>query len=426
MDHSGLGQFGKLLPDWLGNRIKPSARGTRKASSSAAVPVYELSYEYGDLMVRDGVFRSPCEPDSQCPLCEEVRKAAEYSHIPLAVVVDGLVEVFITEDRNGVKCSIPINVMGPGEMFGVFEVLEIDGTTGERGPRPRWSVSAGARSVHLVWKSKERGSIDRLLKVIRTKPGAHKVHLSEFGSDWDYAYAATHKLVRAVAPALDKTWNARIVLVPREWLVSEDEEGRNARLELYRLGWRQTRGRRREFADLAALMRKADPRNFSGDVFYLYRTVMHLLSVASGESPGYVPVHDDKAGPFRAFQQFLLAEGICTDRYPAMVRPAHIGPDIPYAFYSVNWPSLLGAANEERNIKTFVDNLARAVSPLMEITDAGALDGFSYYAKPPVDAPLRSVREIDDREFVPESALKLQKESHEFFSGLVRIERRVV
>lgn len=425
LDQSGLAQLGDMLPEWLGGRIKAGARGGKKAGRNAAVPVYELSYDYGDLIVADGEFRSPCGPDSNCPLCVDVRKAAEYSHIPLAVVVDGTVEVYITEDRNKVKCSIPLRVMGPGEMFGVFEVLEIDAKTGERGPRPRWSVSAGVRSVHLVWKSKERGSVERLLKTIRARPGARREHLREFEPTWDYAYAATHKLVRAMAPTFDTPWVAKIVLVPREWLVAADEEGQATRLELYRLGWRQSRGLRREFTDLAALLRKADPRNFSGDVFYLYRTVMHLLAVANGESPGYVPVHDNKAGPFPAFQGFLMNEGFCTERYPAMVQPGHIGPDVPYAFYSVNWPTLLGAANEERNIKTFVDNLARAVSPLLDGDDAATPHGFSYFAKPPVEAPLRSVREIDDREFVPGGGLKLQKESHEFFSGLVRIERRL-
>ena len=123
-----------------------SASGSTR-SRARDLDVYELRYPYGALIVDKSQFRAPCGKDSQnCPDCSKVLREASYSHIPLAAVVGGAAEVFLEESRNGTTMSIPLRLLRAGDVFGVFESLEVDASK-TKGRTPQWRVSAGARPV---------------------------------------------------------------------------------------------------------------------------------------------------------------------------------------------------------------------------------------------------------------------------------------
>jgi hypothetical protein len=111
-------------------------------------PEAEISlatYRYGDIVVENGRFLPPCR--RPCPDCHNLLGSFE-GDIPLALILDNCAEVFLAGREEANTSDVPLRVISHGEMFGVFETLDLVLQT----PRetPPWGVSAGIRSVWVL------------------------------------------------------------------------------------------------------------------------------------------------------------------------------------------------------------------------------------------------------------------------------------
>lgn len=419
-----------------------SASGTAR-SKTRGLEVYELSYPYGALIVERSQFRAPCGAASEnCPACAEVIEAAAYSHIPLAAVVDGAAEVFLEEHRNDTAMSIPLRLLRVGDVFGVFESLEVDASRA-KGREPQWHVSAGARSVHLLWSSREKPLLGTLARHIRREIGrSDEPFLREIADGrlrlqhrWNLMYARPWELVRCLAPLVAPDWKVRVILLPKEWVLSEDRTLTEFKLTLYRLGWQQSRLLRAEVASASSPLVRFPPTEYRGvgvDTVYLFQTAMHLLAIASGEAPALVPIGESPAGPFVEFQDYLKSIGLTKDRYPALVEPGHLTESTPIGYYSFRWPTLIGSVPDVRTPSALAVQVDRAIRQAIDETDTldtkktlyfGDGKGFSSENKGNLRRTKCLTEDEFAAEFVGDSGMKLQH-SHSFFTGCARIARR--
>jgi hypothetical protein len=386
---------------------------TTPSRTSAPEDCLELAYHYGDSVVRNGRLQPPCgDRASVCPDCSMVGPCAAYSAIPLVAILTGAVEVYDSVLRNTHTLTVPRRILQPGEMFGVFETL--DSLCFESAPTPQWDISAGARSVHLLWHTKSQLTIDAVLAALDSRLTLLP----------DELYPRTAELIASLAQRLP--WEARLLILPQRFLKS------TAVLHaLYRIAWEQSRALRDEAtADLAMPIRFA--RHYVNfyrvDPFYFSRTVAHLLAIATGEVPALAPVLDnsEKAGPFAAFQTLLRDTTLLGDRFPALVAPLHLTVGNPVGYYSFNYPTLSGPIPPPRNNAELASVVASALFKCIEPTDLldkGAVRFFGRFKKVGRHAALLPLESIDAAEFVPEEMGTLQY-SHPFFTGCARLVRR--
>jgi hypothetical protein len=289
-------------------------------------------YPYGELMVEEGTFRPPCAD------CAAVLKKFD-GPVPLAMPLDAAVEVFLPcrwDSRH--PRHIPLRVIHPGEMFGVFETLDaILGTADEKAP---WAVSSGVRSV---WVLAPLGNSE-MMKRFFGSLGYRKPPWMEGEPHW--------KLVQAFSTKKSQ-WSTRILLFPRtivETLRSR-REGLLFKM-LLETGWVQSSALRHSASQESALHELLSPvlERFGGELYH-FATIRQWLSILNGGAPGFC-AHwkcNDSAGPFSEIENALgdLLKEWEFPYHPVLLRPALLS-EIDSVYYSVRCPSLPGPPVSER------------------------------------------------------------------------------
>ena len=302
--------------------------------------VYKVRYPYGELLVQKGMFRPPCGSNN-CADCASLMEDVQYSHIPLALLVRKQVEVFIeyTPDENGFRFA-PLRLINPGELFGVFEVL--DHLIGTPAIKPSWSVSSGSRSV---WVVAPLGNSD-LTDELSTTAGADVT--------WDAQDDPQWKLIQQCALANKSDWYTEVLVFPKALLQSVDRSSPFFS-ELLSTGWKQSSTLRHsslDDTDLRDAVNRAMRKSaLPGGEMHHYNAVRHFLSIMGGAMPAYQSCHvlDQPAGPFEVFCTLLKDALLAMDRsrkyHPLVMQPRHLTAG-EVGFYSCRCPSLPGSRLE--------------------------------------------------------------------------------
>lgn len=300
--------------------------------------VFCVEYGYSDLIVNKGRFLAPCG-NSNCQSCADLVQSSAYSCIPLAIVISESVEVFI--DYSGVEeRTAPLRIMQPGEVFGVFEVLDF--ILGEGVVEPIWSLSAGARSIHIIAPLGNRS----LPQWLRTRLG-RQIIWTKKSPHWQLVKETT-----------DSGWQTRMVVLPREVIQKIRKTDRLFEF-LLETGWTQSRSLRNSMVDDAHLRgivgsEVAKEPAPLGELYH-YATLRHLLSLSKGSAPCFVSASTIPAasGPFDQFCSVLgnaLADNTDFAYEPVIMQPSHVGSGSK-AYYSLRCPSMPGPRPE--NVNTY-------------------------------------------------------------------------
>jgi len=294
--------------------------------------LYRAEYEYGSLIVNQGKFVPPaCDQGEDCATCKNLKAATENSPIPLAVILENSVEVFLDSWTKEDPRHSPLRLIPAGEMFGTFETLDL--LLGIPSPRPPWSVSAGARSV---WVLLPLGN-GRLEAEIGWDDDGEKPH-------WE--------IVKKVAKS---DWKVSILIFPEALVRSMTPDDRLYRLIL-ETGWKQSTALRHSALNqanfdsdlLKKIQSKCHPQ--LGPVYQL-ATVRHLVEIARGSMPGFQPFWKaaHPAGPFEEFERAMTAIWKrCFQRKPGfdyspiVLQPGHLNGAEDSVYYSFRCPSLVG------------------------------------------------------------------------------------
>jgi hypothetical protein len=345
----------------LWKSLQPVMSKLKRQKGSPQLIVAE--YPYGSLLVDDGSFRLPCDdlPGDCSAECNEIRSELNYSYIPLGLVLDNSVEVFIMREGGYMKMGtrlVPLRVLSKGELFGVFETL--DSITGIRNPKPYWSVSSGARSVVIMAPLNDKAVLKKIdngfsCSVPRLDAGHH---------DWEF--------IQCVAQAQGLHWRTRVLLFPK-WVTDEDPLLTVLQKDIFTTGWHQIAPLRSYVIDEAKIaktfMHHSSKRvsRHTAELYY-YFTLRHILAISKGELPAFQPVTParEQSGPFLQFQDAMNSINVLK-YYPVILQPGILAARGDAGYYSVNRPSLLSPVPEKFPLKTrkeLVEEIERALDGL--------------------------------------------------------------
>lgn len=345
---------------------------------------HSARYRYGQLIVDRGTFNPPCS-SSACSECKALKGDCAYGHIPLAVILNNSVEVFVEQDIIGpqgradtlgaIGKSVPLQMLSEGDLFGTFETL--DGLMGKHDGLPPWSVSAGARSIWVLSPLGDR----RLSETLADNTG----------NDIDWNRGDSHwSLVEQVMR--QQPWEVEVLFISRGFM--ERVESRLPGTQnlfglILETAWEQSRSLRNGTTFEASLRRwylDGPAQSVASDFgeLYLYATACHLFSISRGDLPAYKPAGSAKKqyGPFVSFEQTLhealkiIKKETATgnkvaDRkqaiahYPVTIQPERLAEG-EAGYYSFRCPSLPGLKLPR------VSNYAELPLPIKRTLDAAA------------------------------------------------------
>jgi len=407
---------------------------------------FVATYPYGELLVDNGSFRLPSGSKS-LNTNDETLNDLKYSPIPLCLVLDRSVEVFVEraagyscpdeELRGSIKRTVPLSMIGRGELFGVFESLDTIFNVEQR-RQPPWSVSSGAHTVVVLTQLGNKDLIDKLSRNV----GAY-IPDGKGRPDWELIQCVNNS-----KKFMAKRWEVKVLIFP-SWITQSGEDFALLQNIIAQSGWMQTVTIRDYLIEEAAVaefyMRDgAGSQAKDSNELYHYFTVRHLLALSKGDLPALnvATAESAQAGPFALFQAELLETGMMR-YFPVIFQPVRLSDDNRVGFYSVTMPTLLApvpnATPWSREKWKFLQAIALAIHALKHSSlEKACFDKTNsmFFRKSVGDTSkkLHHVNDIDESELIPDSSLASTDKSSDkkgplnkgfaFFDGAVRIVRK--
>lgn len=341
-------------------KINPELFKIIEQMNCPRLPLYKVRYPYGAKIVDNGTFNwikenGATEPLSSDRVSKEIQKDLSYHSIPLALVLHNASEVFIEEDN----CIIPLRLLTPGTMFGVFEMLDPP----QKGSSAAiTNISAGTRSAFMLAKISDSIGHSKLLKALHLHsplPRGLKDHGLIFSDICHHADYIT-------------TWYNEILFFPSIWIEKQENNGWLKFINyVQQIGWNQSQYWRNQTmfgwlgkALVAAILKKnIRPRP------YLIDTVKHLVFLSSGNIPGFKPAGlEELAIPLKIIQDVYVNLYGLKAHSPIIMVPHHYAnKDLKDAiFYSLSYPTLLEYSLNPKLKPTTIEDL-RNIKLLMEL-----------------------------------------------------------
>ena len=261
-----------------------------KASPKSDFKLFSARFLFGDLIVDRGILNLPIAnellsiADPTFPAV--VKEELGYSRIPLFLILNKSAEVFVaTSDR-----AIPLDIFKPGNILGLFETLDAFFNVSAN---PIWSVSAGARNLFMLPKISEASGLKKLRSQFNLPSNMDLTKLEEH---WQ-TFAAI-----ANSPQLNTDWCCEVLFFTKQWLSQKGNPVWHSFYEeIYKQTWTQAQFAISKmvidlnwqyFADAIAARRLKPPT-------YIADQVKHLLAIAVGVYPAFIPANNEDAAPIK-------------------------------------------------------------------------------------------------------------------------------
>jgi hypothetical protein len=293
---------------------------------------YVTSYSYGQLIVDNGQFKTPCDPD-RCEACRGLLADASYSNVPLTGILDGSAEIFTDafSAEEGQRV-VPLKLLRRADIFGVFETLDylLKAPTN----RAPWSVSSGARSIWIIAPLGDARLPQYLSEVTDTD-----IDWTETDPHWKLVENATRNL---------HPWNSELLIFPHS-VVKAVRRSTQIFSFLLELGWTQSSRLRDAATEDTELLKSANQvlrrmKVPQGELYH-YRTIRHFQEMIRGVVPVFQSSNRvPPAGPFHAFADQLtkVARQTRSTVNPVVLQPGHLEREGDVGYYSFRCPSVPG------------------------------------------------------------------------------------
>lgn len=345
--------------------------------------LFSARYPYGSMLVRKGHF---CLPDStpHDATRAECESSVGYSRIPLALVINNCVEVYVERHFNPLNLEagehrstivVPLRILKKGELFGVFEVVDVL-TFPPPSPSVPWEVSSGARTVHLLAPFADEKKIDAINVELGTSLSKNDIK----EDSW--------RLLRSVASRTSPQWHAEVLLFPKQWIMGDDVDSRCFREHLYRLAWEQSINLRdagvaeSQVSEVILSLRNTIRNLGQIALLHIPPNLRHLVAIGMGTAIAFEPLAPHlklkryELGPFGECQEFLLnhkykGETKSFQSCPVILQPCHLRNSGDVGYYSISRPSLFGPPLEWKRslLAGFVLPFAAVISKIMRSKD---------------------------------------------------------
>lgn len=320
----------------------------------------KVSYSFGDLIVDQGFLQLPDNQGKIYPVSSKhidphIQKQLAYSPIPLSLLLNKVSEVFIMDNER----VIPLKVLEPGNLFGTFETLNF---IFQIPSQPLWYVSAGSRIIFTLPKISESSGLKRLRLHYEIPADTSLRLLSEH---WDlFKKIANHK-------NFNDPWQSQLILFTEKWFDFDKNDVRWLKFlrYLFEQGWLQSQRiiQKEQFGVFWQKYHRAITHRRLRPTLYLSDTFKHLLLIASGESPAFIPVQSNLVAPIRGLQKALLDIYQLKNNYiPTMMctgLPNQKKHNLIY--YSLSFPTLLEGSPESKNTSSTIMLDLRDIKLLM-------------------------------------------------------------
>jgi len=342
--------------------VNPTLAGIMDAiDPSDSFTLVKVRYPFGEKILDEGKLCLPNEngravPIRECDLPPDLKDKLAYSSIPLALTLKKACEVYMELNQR----IVPINMVGQGELFGLFEALQSGALFATA---PLWNLISGARSMFMLPKITDSNLHKRLFrkyKVSALVPRGLSDHQRIFKSI-------------AQSQSAEKRWCSEVLFFTKDWLENRnDPNWLKFQNYLYQQGWQQTssvrdhRGLSYIWNTLSNVIREKQlkPNPYHVD------TIKHLMAILMGTLPGFKSADaSEQVGPTRKIQDAYLETYGLKDYLPIIMHPHRLTPNdtVGSVYYSLMMPTLMdglqqykstsSTVNELRNIKVVMDLL---------------------------------------------------------------------
>jgi hypothetical protein len=330
----------------------------------------KAKYLYGSHILAQGTLQLPTTNNQLLPITDnsipaELKKHLTYASIPLAFLVNKASEVNV--EING--RLIPLNMLHPGSVFGLFETLST--LINAAATTPIWNVYAGARTAFMFPRITDSVSHKRLraeLKIPVYPPKDPLEHCAIFSYINQYQ-------------SPEKRWYSEVIFFTADWINACKSDFAWIKLQdyLFKTGWGHVQFSIDDTAinmlweSLASAMekRRLRPRP------YLIDTVRHLIAIGTGGLPGFKPVSDNEEElPKSAIQDAYMNVYNLKEYLPLLMCPHTLrgnGRHIP-VYYFLSFPTLLAGSPSKRGTPSTLMDL-RDIQFIMQTLDRKLSDG---------------------------------------------------
>jgi hypothetical protein len=343
----------------------------------------KATYAFGDSVIKNGI---PCIPvvkgkpplpitDANVP--QNIKNKLAYSNIPLFLTLKNSNEVFVDTGTR----IIPLNLFNAGSILGLFESL--DYIFKRTASTPKWSVSAGARTIFTLPKITEKTGSRRLCMQYGLSSGTQMRYLAD---QWEVFVAIAN------SPHFNQPWQNEILFFTENWLANHvnDSDWAAFHYYLFQQGWHQAQfaiGKIELSLSWEMFAEAIASRNLKPPP-YLADQVKHLMSIAAGKWPGFKPADDtQQIAPTAGLQQAIIDTYFLKTYLPTIMHISLLNSNNEPIYYSLYHPTLLeGSPNKKiastimldiKYIKTLIDTVKqRGINANHNIFNNVAFDYF--------------------------------------------------
>lgn len=406
-----------------------------KISPNKRYSLVKASYAFGDFIINEGVTFLPTKQglisSTSEKLPKELKEKLSYSSIPLFITLQNANEVFVNSSFR----AIPFNMFYPGSLLGLFE--SIDYLFG-RTVSSKWCVSAGARNLFTLPKINEINGFKRLKTEFGLSSNLQPRALSDH---WQMFREITR------SKTFKQPWHNSVLFFTKDWLSNHHNDPHwNAFTNyLFKHAWHQA-----QFAiskiglnlTWGYVANAISARNLKPPP-YLADQVKHLLLIAEGRWPAFIPANtSDQVAPIRSLQQALTDVYMLKKYYPTMMHVTSLEREthLPM-YYSLAYPTLLEGSPHKvttstlmqdlREIKLLIDTIKPVISDATKVEhDLLSKTQFDYFhGEEDKYGEILSLEKLisEDKTFVPISNKSSNQNfcsTSPFWNGCIRIKRK--
>lgn len=349
------------------NEVKDANAELAKIIDNISPPkklrLVKANYLFGDLIVNNGAAFLRKDKNTLLTTSEAskiLNLDLSYSPIPMLLTLNKSNEVFIDTGSR----VIPLNIFYAGSLLGLFETMDF---LYSYHASPRWCVSAGARSIFTLPKIGEKKGLKKLKSYCKIPKDTNLRNLSDH---WTIFKSISN------SPEFSHNWLNTLVFFPQDWLIKikTDSEFSELRDYLFKNVWFQS-----QFA-ISRIELSLSWENFVDAISsrnlnptpYLADQTKHIISIASGKSPGFRPADGtDTSAPINLIQETITHTYSLKEYIPTIMHTYSLTQDINLPiYYSLSFPTLLeGSPNkksgstrmlDQKEIKQIIETLNRS------------------------------------------------------------------
>ncbi len=323
--------------------------------------LFKIWYPYGATIVNEGDFGLPTRDGKIISLKnpsvpESLREQLSYSLIPLSVIIHNSSEVFVNIKNR----IVPLNFLLEGELFGLFEIMNIFMQTPILHP-PVWSVTAGARSVFMLPRISDMIGHNRIQKQFGTN-----INIPHSLSDHWQTFVDINKRSKK-----KYEWHTTIIVFTSKWFETSNNIGYIQYMRYLAIqGWQQLQfrlvGDITEFSLLWSFFtHEINNRNLKSRT-YLIDTIKHLILITKRCGVAFQPSTDNIALPRDVIQEAYIDNYNLKDYIPTIMQPATFTNSNNKLYYSLSLPTLPNSSPYFKNPPSIIED-QREIQKLLTI-----------------------------------------------------------